>query len=67
MASFINSSFASPAANADYVTKFREADSGLLARLYSGLDGWTVAITILLMLVAYDQSMSVGDVGPSLS
>ncbi len=57
MASFINGSFASPAANANYVAKFSASDSGLLARLYSGLDGWTVSITVLLMLVVYDQSM----------
>jgi len=57
MASFIKGSFASPAANADYVVKFSGSESSMVGRLYSGLNGWTFAIAILLMLVAYDQSM----------
>jgi len=67
MASFIKSSFASPAANADYVAKLSASDSGLLARLYSGLDGWTVSIIVLLMLVTYDQSMLPEDVDSRLN
>ena len=51
--------FASPAADASYVSAFVEnpiIDN--LIQTLGGLSGWQVALTILLGLVAYDQSTS---------
>ena len=55
MAAMVNGSFASPAANADYATAISAADEGLLSRIYNGTSGLSVAATMLLILVAYDQ------------
>lgn len=52
MASVVNGSFASPLANADYMSV---SDGGLLSRVYNGVSGLSVLVTIFLMLVAYDQ------------
>lgn len=54
MAVAVNGSFASPIANADY-TSFSPADGGLLSRVYNGMNGLSVTVTVLLILVAYDQ------------
>ena len=54
MAALVNSSFASPIANADY-TPSNIADGGLLSRIYNGMSGLSATITLLLVLVAYDQ------------
>jgi C-22 sterol desaturase len=50
-----NISFASPVADAKYAQIVGNPQiHGLLAKL-SELSGWTIALTILLVLVAYDQ------------
>ena len=54
MAAVVNSSFASPSVNADYIP-LNPADGGLLSKAYNGMSGISVAITLLLILVAYDQ------------
>ena len=54
MAAVVNATFASPIANADY-TAFSPADGGLLSRVYNGISGLSVTITLLLILIAYDQ------------
>lgn len=46
---------ASPSATANY-SPLAEGSTGLVARL-AQLNGWTVALTVLLGLVAYDQCM----------
>ena len=52
----MNSTFASPAANADYAAPIMDATGGgLLSSVYNGINGWSVVITLLLTLVAYDQ------------
>lgn len=50
-----NGSFASPIADAQYVVPPGHGSSGLLSYLYGGMGGWTAALTIILLLVAYDQ------------
>lgn len=68
MAAVVNGSFASPIANLHH-TALSPADGGLLSRVYNGMSGLSVTITVLLMLVAYDQFMYVWNkgsiVGPS--
>lgn len=68
MAAVVNGSFASPIANL-HPTALSPADGGLLSRVYNGMSGLSVTITVLLMLVAYDQFMYVWNkgsiVGPS--
>lgn len=45
-------SFTSPSANADYVVP---AASGLLANIHASLNGWTIALSLILLAVTYDQ------------
>ena len=47
-------SFTSPLANADLKIQAAHA-SGVLGRIGAQLNGWTVAFTILALLVTYDQ------------
>lgn len=57
MAAVQNASFASPLA--DSVRYVNGADNSFIdgvVSTISGLSGWTVLFTILLSLVAYDQS-----------
>ena len=54
MAAIVNGSFVSPIANADY-PNLSPAEGGLLSRLYNGVSGLSATITVLLVLVAYDQ------------
>jgi C-22 sterol desaturase len=50
-----NVSFASPLADAKYAQTLGNPQiNGFLTKL-SELSGWTIALTILLVLVAYDQ------------
>lgn len=49
-----NATFASPAASANYIEAL-QTDNGLLVQALNGLNGWTAALTLLLVLVAYDQ------------
>lgn len=55
VADMANGTFASPVANALYVTTLEPNTEGLLNQLYTRLNGWSVAITLLVLLVAYDQ------------
>lgn len=57
MATLMNGSFASPAADAQYGSPSPLSD-GILAALYQNVNGWTAALTFFLMLVAYDQGES---------
>jgi hypothetical protein len=52
MASMVNASFASPLADATYPAL---SDGGLLSRAYNGVNGLSVFVTFVIMLVAYDQ------------
>ena len=54
MADVVNGSFASPLADASYAQHV-SADSGILSRLYGGMNGFSVALSVFLVLVAYDQ------------
>lgn len=68
MADVVNQSFTSPIANADYIP-FTAANGGFLSRVYNGMNGLSVTVTLLLILVAYDQFKYVWNkgsiVGPS--
>lgn len=68
MADVVNRSFTSPIANADYIP-FTAANGGFLSRVYNGMNGLSVTVTLLLILVAYDQFKYVWNkgsiVGPS--
>jgi C-22 sterol desaturase len=46
----------SPLANAQYPVD-TSALAGVVSRLTQGLSGWTVALTLFLGLVVYDQCM----------
>lgn len=48
-------SFASPLADAEYGSPTMPESSMLYSYLYGGMNGWTAALTVLLLLVAYDQ------------
>lgn len=55
MATADNISFASPLADANYAQLAGASRvEGLLSTL-SELSGWTIALTLLVMMVAYDQ------------
>ncbi|KAK3176549.1 RNA polymerase C-22 sterol desaturase [Lepraria neglecta] len=60
MASIVNASFASPLADASYPTL---SDGGFLSRVYNDVNGLSVFVTFLFMLVAYDQFMYVWNKG----
>lgn len=57
MAAVVNGSFSSPIANADY-TPISSGDGGLLSKVYNGMSGLSATVTVLLILVAYDQCKS---------
>lgn len=50
-----NVSFASPLANAKHAQIFTSTQIGGVLSQLSELNGWVVAATLLLVLVAYDQ------------
>lgn len=51
-----NGTFVSPVADARYAAAALGSDMGsVLSRIYSGMDGWSVALTCFLGLVVYDQ------------
>ncbi|KAF1992413.1 sterol C-22 desaturase [Aulographum hederae CBS 113979] len=55
-----NASYASPLADAANAHLMHNSiASGILARLLSNVNGWSVALTLFLSLVAYDQIMYV--------
>jgi hypothetical protein len=55
MDALVNASFASPLANANLKIPISGGDGGFLTAIYNGYNAWTVALTLLLTLVAYDQ------------
>jgi C-22 sterol desaturase len=48
-----NGAFASPLADAGFAAASDHA--GLLKQVLDGVNGWTIAVTALLLVVAYDQ------------
>jgi C-22 sterol desaturase len=46
-------SFSSPSANADYIVP--AAAGGLLAKVLESMNGWTIALSLFLLAVTYDQ------------
>lgn len=50
----MNASFASPLADAAFA-KMNMPSHGILQRILDSLNGWSIALTILLCLVTYDQ------------
>ena len=55
MAATINGSFSSPIADAQYPLGAAISDGGLLSQLYNGMNFMSVTVSLLLVLVAYDQ------------
>lgn len=55
LAAALNRSFASPVLNFDYPAAQKTANEGLLLRVYDGISGFSVFVTLILVLVAYDQ------------
>ena len=55
LAAALNRSFASPVSNFDYPAAQKTASEGLLLRVYDGISGFSVFVTLILVLVAYDQ------------
>lgn len=55
MAAAMNGSFSSPIADAAYKAVTNTNNGGLLSRMYNGVNGLSFAITVFLILVAYDQ------------
>ena len=51
----LNASFASPLADAKYAQILGNPQINGFLKTISELSGWTIALTILLVLVAYDQ------------
>jgi uncharacterized membrane protein len=51
-----NASFVSPTADAKFAQKINQFDTnGIVSTLLNGVNGWTITLTVFLMLVAYDQ------------
>lgn len=51
-----NASFVSPTADAKFAQKISQFDTnGIVSTLLNGVNGWTITLTVFLMLVAYDQ------------
>ena len=55
MAAVVNGSYASPLANAHYPSNSAIPSNGLFFQIYNGVNGFSLIISGLLMLVAYDQ------------
>ncbi|KAF2467302.1 cytochrome P450 61 [Lindgomyces ingoldianus] len=52
----VNGSFVSPTADAKVAHRIAQLDAnGIISTLLHGVNGWTIALTCFLMLVAYDQ------------
>ena len=59
MATALNGSFASPAANANYVIPgLAFTRAGFSSYFLSGMNIWSLLATLLVSLIAYDQSRS---------
>lgn len=55
LAAALNRSFASPVSNFDYPAAQTTATEGLLLHVYNSISGFSVFVTLILVLVAYDQ------------
>ena len=54
----VNASFVSPTADASAAHRIPQLDAtGLLNTLLNSYNGWTFALTLFLLAVAYDQCM----------
>lgn len=53
----MNASYASPTADAAYAKIIGVAPEGFVTRMLDGMNGWTIALTLLLSAVMWDQSM----------
>lgn len=52
----VNGSFVSPTADAKVAQQLAQLDfNGVLSRIVANTNGWTIALTVLLLCVAYDQ------------
>lgn len=52
----IADTFTSPLANADlHISSTEHEGAGLLVTIFNAFSGWNAALTVLLLLVAYDQ------------
>lgn len=52
----VNGSFVSPTADAKVAQRVAQLDvNGVLSTVLNGVNGWTILLTTLLLLVAYDQ------------
>lgn len=52
----VNGSFVSPTADAKVAQHLAQLDfNSVLHRIVANTNGWTIALTVLLMCVAYDQ------------
>jgi len=56
--STMNTSYASPSANAVYAKVAAVAPEGVISRLIEGANAWTVVLSLLAAAVVYDQSMN---------
>lgn len=55
LAAALNRSLISPVSNFDYPAAQKTGSEGLLFRVYDGISGFSVFVTLILVLVAYDQ------------
>lgn len=53
--SVMNASYASPTADAAFAKIVGGAPDSIVARVLEGINGWTIALTLLLTAVLYDQ------------
>jgi C-22 sterol desaturase len=52
----VNGSFVSPTADAKVAHQIASLDpSGIISTVLNGVNGWTIVLTTILALVAYDQ------------
>jgi C-22 sterol desaturase len=55
----VNATFASPTADAKVAHQIAQLDvNGVLSTVFQNLNGWTLALTVLLACVVYDQCAS---------
>ncbi len=50
-----NGTWASPVADAQYSQGLETGTGGFIGQIYSGLSGYSLCVTLFLLLVAYDQ------------
>ncbi|KAF2137162.1 uncharacterized protein K452DRAFT_236404 [Aplosporella prunicola CBS 121167] len=61
----VNATFASPTADAQYAPELTpQAINGLVSRLFTGISGWQIVVTLFAMLVVYDQVKYIWNKGP---